>query len=243
MAEKEALTLHREIDDAFKELMERKLAVPSFLKLNTIKVMTSFINPTEKHYDAKIAYFAKGMLREFRFRRSADYMRDEPFERPYSFTKYSLDFALRTRKINETYRQRMHGLLKDYIPIKCVVDIISSYSDNGYRWFRLEFNEPNRVPNVQWRNLNQEVVWNLKYDDDDYFRSNEYYKREFPATDKAVSFADWRNELDGKYVKEMSDKELAKFIASLIVCPFTSGLFFSSHCFEENVNWIAQHHK
>ena len=53
MAEKEALTSHREMDDAFKELMERKLAVPSFLKLNTIKVMTSFVNPTEMHISQK----------------------------------------------------------------------------------------------------------------------------------------------------------------------------------------------
>ena len=134
-------------------------------------------------------------------------------------------------------------MLKGNVSIKDVVDIISSYTDNGYRWFRLEFVVPVGVFGhaMDWENLNQEIIWNLEYDDDDYFRSNEYYKGVCPAKSKAVSFADWRNELEAKYMKGMSDTDLARFVASLID-PISVFLSLSHH-FEESINWIAHLHK
>ena len=183
--------MKKEMDDGFKELMQRELAVPSYIKAFR---MSKYL--TVKYYNGKIIKFAERMLKEMRFRRVFDFIRDDDIGLP--LTKLSLDFALKTNKINETYRQRMHGLFEGCISDKNVIDIVSQYCDNGYKWFRLEFVEPSKQCKVECMDLNQEIIWDLVYDDDDYFRNNKHYKAQIPAKDKAVSFSDWRHELDAK---------------------------------------------
>ena len=83
MEEKRALEMKNEMDEGLKELTKRKLAVSSFIK-------SLRIGSSTQNYDDKIWNFAKGMLKEFRFRKCNEYIGDE---RPFDLIKCSVDFA------------------------------------------------------------------------------------------------------------------------------------------------------
>merc|ERR1712129_625026 len=63
--------------------------------------------------------------------------------------------------------------------------------------------------------LNKGLVYTIKYDEDDYFRDNKFYKSVKPKRGPIATFAQMREELDSKYMDCMSDKDLAEFLIKL----------------------------
>lgn len=87
----------------------------------------------------------------------------------------------------------MHRLLKACIPEKNVANIVIEYAQNGYKWYRLEYEvniETVNEEGLMLKELNKGVIFNVKFDDDDYFWDNGFYKRRKPKTCEVVAFDD-----------------------------------------------------
>ena len=85
---------------------------------------------------------------------------------------------------------------------------------------------------------NDGIVYNIEYDEDDYFRGNGYYKSKKPKTDGIVKFEQWRKDLDSKYMDCMSDKDLAHFLMAVDESKL-SGIWE----YHKMTWWIVQQHK
>merc|ERR1712241_424017 len=88
------------------------------------------------------------------------------------------------------------------------------YAQNGYVWYRLQYRI--RQDGGDHYGLYCGIMYSLKYDNDDYFRGNNYYKSaKMSKTKKEIKFGEWREVLDNKYMDCMSDKDLAAFIVEI----------------------------
>merc|ERR1712129_355265 len=135
------------------------------------------------------------------------------------WTEWSLDIALKSSVPHPKYKQKMHGLLKEYMHLETLRDIICEYTQNGYWWYRLEYQEHKLA---EWHDCSpaeefHHIMYNIVYDDDDYFRDNTFYKpfTEKAKTGPAVKFSVLRSELDSEFVDSMKDEDLAQFLLDI----------------------------
>merc|ERR1712228_92118 len=135
----------------------------------------------------------------------------------------------------------MHELLKVHVQNKDIANEIIGYAQTGHRWYQFntkikrELADNDDFDYFQWFN-EQGVVFNLEYDDDDYFRGNDFYKEAKDSqTAHPVCFNEWRNELDDGNMKSMTDEDLAVFVIMV------EGAWLIEEM-DDHVDWLIEKH-
>merc|ERR1712190_312232 len=132
----------------------------------------------------------------------------------------------------------MHSLLDGYMPCEDARDVIIEYAQVGYRWYRFEFQTEDSQSSYWGHEYSNGMIFVVAYDEDDHFHDNNYYKKKKASAYELVSFAEWRKVLDGKYMKDMTDEDLAKFIGE-VDRAMLSGWYAGG----EMEKWLVDHHK
>merc|ERR1712048_930186 len=113
----------------------------------------------------------------------------------------------------------MHALLTTHVSDNNIANIIIEYAQNGYRWYQIRYTLPSDDENYmeQTKLRNEDgIIYHLEYDVDDYFRDNAFYKPKQSKTCwHSVSFDEWRQELESKYMDCMSDEDLVEFVLAV----------------------------
>merc|ERR1711933_338867 len=152
--------------------------------------------------------------------------------------------ALRSVIPHPKYKDKMHSLLDVFMPCEDARDIIIEYCQVGYRWYRFEYKTNDGERDYDAHLEEGAMIYDVKYDDDDYFRDNRFYKkpkasRGWWSSDRggAVSFAEWRDDLDAKYMKNMTDDDLAAFLGEVDYV-MLSGAFGG----KDGIKWLIEAH-
>ena len=167
--------------------------------------------------DNKIKRFAKRKIKGLRWHEAEEKVEDDIYTTA-RYMWYSLDIALKTSVPHIKYKKKMRKLLKAHIPEKDVANFVIEYAQTGYKWYRISYRSQNDDNDYgpPLDELNEDgIIHNLKFDPDDFFRDNTFYKAQKPPTGKAVHFRKWRKELDSKYMDCMSDEDLVTFICNI----------------------------
>lgn len=182
--------------------------------------------------DEKILRFVKKMIKGCRFR----VKKTEIDKTPWTF--YQVDVALKSVIPHPKYKDKMHSLLDKSMPCDNVRDVIIDYAQVGYRWYRYEFKTEDSPSCYDGLDFYYGCIWTIRYCDDDYFRDNAFYYAadDKPRLGEAVKISKWREVLYSKYMKDMTDDDLAIFIGEV-----EAKLLNSGH-FSGNVKWILERH-
>lgn len=224
------------------EILNRRNAIFNFFEEFKKKLCCKYRR--KAMYTQNIFDFAKRMIKGFRF---TEQNKDECDD-----IEYTLDIALKTNNLICTeYKDKMHELLSKYtMDIVGITELISMYSENGYKWYNLTITSPEDQEKYKHKHWKEEsdgnFMYDFKYDEDDYFRDNSYYKKKEDERmyHKKTTIQSLRNELDQEQMNKVSDKEFAGFIAAVsnLCLGFSEWDLYSDSIIKDSISirWISK---